>query len=49
MEEEDKLLARKNEVKKDIKIVSEIIKREILEKEKELNKLNEELMLINEN
>lgn len=49
MEEQDKISAKKQEIRNEIKLVSELIKNEILEKEKELNNLKEKLIYISEN
>lgn len=49
MEEQDKISAKKQEIGNEIKLVSELIKNEILEKEKELNNLKEKLIYISEN
>ena len=46
MQEEDNNSIKEKEVRKDIKLASELLKKEILEKEQELNELQKELLLM---
>ncbi len=46
MQEEDNNSKKEKEVRKDIKIASDILKKEIIAKEKELNELKKELLYI---